>query len=153
MRKLAAPIALVIALTGLVSGASAVGARSQVASDELPSALIRVVDSATGLPLGHAETIVTFIEGDPDHPLVIGPVYGDTTNPGGIVLFKGLPAGDYIVSISADGDVQFGDGPHGDRPPRGALIVVAYDRGAGGHGNAPARLAIALEPLPCRDCQ
>jgi len=153
MRKLAAPIALVIALTGLVSGASTVGARSQVGTEELPSALIRVVDSLTGLPLGHAETIVTFIEGDPDHPLVIGPVYGDTTNPGGIVFFKGLPAGDYIVSISADGYVQFGDGPHGDRPPRGALIVVAYDRGGGGDGNAPARLAIALEPLPCRDCQ
>jgi hypothetical protein len=146
------PIAAGLAISALLAAASPGYARSAMALSELPSALIRVTDAESGVPVIAADVLVTFIEGDPDHPLVVGPVYGGRTNGGGFVLFKGLPEGDYIVSVSAGGYVRFGDGPHGDRPPLGAHIVVAYERGGGATGHPPARLRVELIPVTCREC-
>jgi len=152
MRNAGAAIAAGIAICAFLAASTPAYARSAVALTRLPSALIRVTDAITGLPVGGAQVVVTFIEGDPDHPIVIGPVYSGVANPGGVVLFKGLSEGDYIVSVAAEGYVQFGDGAHGDRAPRGAHIVVWYDRGAGDQGNQPVRLRLRLVPLVCRTC-
>jgi hypothetical protein len=152
MRKAGASLGICIALGTLLAGASPAYARSAVGLAHLPSALIRITDAFTGFPVGGAEVVVTFIEGDPDNPIVIGDTYADRTNSGGVVFFKGLPEGDYIVSVDARGYVKFGDGAHGDRPPRGAHIAVLYDRGGGDQGNQPARLGVGLVPVDCRTC-
>jgi hypothetical protein len=109
-----------------------------------PSILARVVDAFTGLPIGGADVVVTFIEGDPNDPVVIGPVYTTTTNPGGHFMISRLPAGAYILSVSRDGYVSFGEGAHDGVPPTGELIEIsALYRGPSG-GN------ILL--TPCREC-
>jgi hypothetical protein len=145
-------MALGLAISAFLLASVPAYARAAVSPTRLPSALIRITDVRTRLPVGGAEVVVTFIEGDPDHPIVVGPVYRRVANPGGVTFFKGLPAGDYVVSADADGYVKFGDGAHGDRPPRGALINVSYGGGAGSTGNQPVRLRIALVRLPCRTC-
>ena len=95
---------------------------------------------------------MTFIEGDPDQPIIIGRLYG-TTNGGGNALFKGLVDGTYIFSVSADGHVTFGNRDSGNRPPLGASVIVAgYRRRASGTRDLPIHLAIELTPVPCRDC-
>ncbi len=152
MRRERIALALGIAELALLIAATPAYARSPVAPAHLPSAYVRISDAISDLPVVDADVVVTFIEGDPDHPVVIGPVYGGRTNGGGFVLFKGLPEGDYIVSVSADGYVKFGDGAHGDRPPLGAHIIVSYRRGGGGAGDQPAHLRLHLVPLSCRDC-
>jgi hypothetical protein len=153
MRRAGASLGVCIAVgTLLAGGASPAYARSAVGLAHLPSALIRVTDALTGFPVGGAEVVVTFIEGDPDNPIVIGHTYTDRTNSGGLVFFMGLPEGDYIASVDATGYVKFGDGANGDRPPRGAHIAVSYDRGGGGQGNQPVRLPVGLVPVDCRTC-
>jgi hypothetical protein len=46
-------------------------------------------------------------------------------------------AGSYAVVIAPDGSAQvaFGNGVHGQRPPAGAEITVAYKSGGGRDGN------------------
>jgi Domain of unknown function (DUF6484) len=152
MRKAGACIAAGIAICTFLAASTPAYARSTVALTHLPSALIRVTDGITNLPVVGAEVVVAFIEGDPDHPIVVGPVYSRVANPGGVALFRGLPEGDYIASVAAAGYVQFGDGAHGDRPPRGAHIVVSYATGGGDQNDQPARLRVDLVPLACRTC-
>lgn len=132
---------------------NAPAAASDRATDQFPSLLLRVTDAASGKPIDDAEVLVSFIGGDINHPYVIGSVYG-TTNGGGHALFKGLPSGTAVVSVSADGHVSFGNGAEGDRLPTGASIVIgAYRGGAGVAGNVPVRLAVELLPLLCwPDC-
>lgn len=143
---------LVFALVATLT-TNAPAAASGATTDQLPSLLLRVTDATSGRPLSDANVLVTFIAGDIEHPYVLGSVYG-TTNGGGHVLFKGLPSGTAVVSVSADGHVSFGNGAEGDRLPTGASIVIgAYRGGAGGAGNVPVRLSIELLPLPCwPDC-
>jgi hypothetical protein len=124
-------------------------AASDRATDQFPSLLLRVTDAASSKPINDAEVLVSFIGGDVTHPYVVGSVYG-TTNGGGHALFKGLPSGTAVVSVSADGHVSFGNGAEGDRLPTGASIVIGpYRGGAGAAGNVPVRLAIELLPLLC----
>ncbi len=124
-------------------------AASDPAIDQFPALLLRVTDAASGRPIDDAEVLVSFIGGDINHPYVVGSVYG-TTNGGGHALFKGLPSGTAVASVSADGHVSFGNGAEGDRLPTGASIVIgAYRGGAGAAGNVPVRLAVALFPLLC----
>jgi len=128
---------------------SAPTAASDSATEQFPSLLVRVTDAVSGAPIDEAEVLVSFIAGDVNHPYVVGTVYG-TTNGGGHELFKGLPSGTAVVSVSADGHVSFGNGAEGDRLPTGASIVIgAYRRGAGAAGNVPVLLAIELFPLRC----
>jgi hypothetical protein len=152
MRRKRIAISLGIAQLALLIAGSPAYARSPVAPAHLPSALVRISDAISNLPVVDADVVVTFIEGSPDHPELVGPVYGGRTNGGGFVLFKGLPEGDYIVSVSADRYVKFGDSAHRGLPPLGAHIVVSYSRGGDGAGDQPAHLRLDLEPLPCRDC-
>jgi carboxypeptidase family protein/type VI secretion system (T6SS) baseplate-like injector VgrG len=129
-------------------------ARSTEAIAELPSVFVRVVDATTDLPVAGAEVVITFVEGDPDHPIITGQVYNATTNGGGHVLFKGLQAGGYVVSISADGYVKFGDGGDGKRLPTGLNVFVgSFRHGAGASGNVGVRVVVDLVPLTCADCR
>jgi len=98
---------------------------SLVSAATQPSLLGRITDSTTGAPISDASVLVSFIGGDPDHPIVIGPVYHASTNPGGHFIVFDLPAGSYVVSVSRRGYVSFGDGAHGEVPPTGAGVSVA----------------------------
>jgi hypothetical protein len=143
------PSAILISAVLAVLTMSAPAAATDRAIEQFPSLLLRVTDAASGRPIDDAEVLVSFIGGDVNHPYVVGSVYG-TTNGGGHVLFKGLPSGTAVVSVTADGHVSFGNGAEGDRLPTGASIVIgAYRGGAGASGNVPVRLAIELLPLLC----
>ena len=143
------PGAIFVFATVAVLTMTAPAVASERAADQFPSLLLRVTDAASGRPIDDAEVLVSFIGGDVNHPYVVGSVYG-TTNGGGHVLFKGLPTGPAVVSVSADGHVSFGNGAQGDRLPTGASILIgAYRGGAGSVGDVPVRLAIELLPLLC----
>jgi hypothetical protein len=48
----------------------------------------------------------------------------------------GKPKGAKVFTVNNEsGEIRFGDGEHGERPPRGARISVSYDFGAGIAGN------------------
>jgi hypothetical protein len=147
------PGAIFMFATVAVLAMTAPAVASDRAADQFPSLLLRVTDAASGRPIDDAEVLVSFIGGDVNHPYVIGSVYG-TTNGGGHVLFKGLPTGPAVVSVSADGHISFGNGAEGDRLPTGASIIIgAYRGGVGAAGNVPVRLAVELLPLLCwPDC-
>jgi len=138
----------------MLGAATPAAARSTAAVAELPSVSVRVVDAATDRPVAGAEVVVSFLEGDPDHPIITGVVYNATTNGGGHALFKGLQAGDYVISISADGYVKFGDAGNGKRLPTGLNIVFGgYQHGAGASGSVGVRVVVDLVPLTCVDCR
>ena len=101
--RILAGAALLMAFIAQVSPASAA---------PRPSLLGRITDSATGSPISDASVLVSFVGGDPDHPIVIGAVYNASTNPGGHFIVFDLPSGNYVVSVSARGYVSFGDGAH-----------------------------------------
>ena len=147
-RTLLAPLALAALLT-LVS--TPAFARSEVAAAKAPSIFVRVIDAATEMPVAGAEVSVSFVEGDPDKPIVTGVVYKTNTNGGGHAFFDGLKPGAYVVSVRADGFVSFGDGAHGDRPPTGERVVVRFRFGDGAAGNAPAQLIVRLVRI-CDHC-
>jgi hypothetical protein len=143
-----------LTLVVVLGAATPAAARSTAAVAELPSVFVRVVDATTDLPVAGAEVLVSFIGGDPDHPIIMGPVYNAATNGGGHALFKGLQAGGYVVSISADGYVKFGDGANGKRPPTGLNIVFGgFRQGAGASGSVGVRVVVDLFPLTCSDCR
>ncbi len=155
-KRMAGRLLSTFLLTFIVTlgAATPAAARSTAAVAALPSVFVRVVDAATELPVAGAEVVVSFVEGDPDHPIITGQVYNATTNGGGHVLFKGLQAGGYIVSISADGYVKFGDGGDGKRLPTGLKILFGgFRHGAGASGSVGVRVVVDLVPLTCVDCR
>jgi len=133
--RILAGAALLVAFIAQVSPASAA---------PRPSLLGRITDSATGSPISDASVLVSFVGGDPDHPIVIGPVYNASTNPGGHFIVFDLPSGNYVVSVSARGYVSFGDGAHGEVPPTGAGVAVASSY------RGPVHLDLSL--TRCRPC-
>ena len=134
--------------------ATPVAARSTEAVAELPSVFVRVVDATTDLPVAGAEVLINFVEGDPDHPIITGQTYNATTNGGGHVLFKGLQVGAYVISISADGYVRFGDEGDGKRLPTGLNIFVGgFRHSAGASGSVGVRVVVDLVPLTCVGCR
>jgi len=145
---------LILTFVVILGAATPAAARSTEAVAELPSVFVRVVDATTDLPVAGAEVVITFVEGDPDHPIITGKAYNATTNGGGHVLFKGLQPGGYVVSISADGYVRFGDGGDGRRLPTGLNVIVGgFRHGAGASGNVGVRVIVDLVPLPCVECR
>jgi hypothetical protein len=137
----------------MLAPATPAAARSTAAVAELPSVFVRVVNASTDLPVLGAEVLVSYIGGDPDRPIITGQVYNAITNGGGHVLFKGLQAGGYVVSISANGYVKFGDSGDGKRLPTGLnLVVGGFQHGAGASGNVGVRVVVDLAPLTCVGC-
>lgn len=96
-----------------------------------------------------AEVLVAFVEGDPDHPIIVGSV----TNGGGHAFFTHLRPGAYFVLVRAADYIDFGDAGNGDRPPTGLRVVVgAFRGGEGSSGNSPSHVVVSLTPL-CPDCR
>lgn len=149
MRPRTALFALGVALLVSISAAIPASARSDVAVTHLPSVFVRVINGLTEQPVAGAEVLVSFVGGDPDRPIITGTFYDASTNGGGHTLFKGVPSGAYIVSVSADGFVSFGDGAHGDRLPTGLSIVLSSFR----HGGGGVHVVVKLVPLTaCETC-
>jgi len=133
-----------LAVLGLMAGVATVAARSTAATAELPALFVHVNDAASGRPVAGADVVVTFVGGDPNHPVVTGTFWDGAANGGGFVLFKGIEPGVEVISVSAEGYVPFGDSPRG-RLPTGRTVV--YTAQAGVH------VSIDLTALaPCRTC-
>jgi len=148
------PATFALALIAVLGAATPASARSTVATMELPSVFVRVIDAVNEMPVAGAEVLVSFVGGDPDRPIVTGTVYNANTNGGGHAFFKGLRAGAYVVSISADGYVAFGDGAHGDRLPTGLSVVFGgFRQGAGASSNVGVRVTVQIVPVTCGDCR
>lgn len=144
LRAAVGPFLLALLLT--VAVAVPVSARSTVAATNVPSIHLRVVDAVTGLPVGGAEVVVSFEEGDPDHPIATGVSYNGVTNGGGHVLFKGLQPGLYVISVHAGLYYFFGHTSDGHRLADG--LTASVERSP--HGGVHAE--IRLVPL-CPNCR
>src|ERR1051326_1352898 len=153
MRLPAPVLSVATAVALMVLEAAPAAARGDIASTRFPSLLVRVLDTQTKLPVVGAEVLVSFEEGDPDHPIFTGVVYDAPTNGGGHAFFHGLQGGSYVISVRADGFVSFGDAGHGDRLPTGLHVVIGtFTVGGGASGNVPVHALIRLVPL-CADCR
>jgi Baseplate J-like protein len=71
----------------------------------------------------------------------------DLRQPPGAARMPDLPAEVYVVDAES-GQIKFGDGLRGKRPPAGARLRVSYDYGVGSAGNVAAGSINASPALP-----
>lgn len=71
----------------------------------------------------------------------------DLRQPPGAERFSTLPAEVYVVDAES-GQIKFGDGLRGKRPPAGAKLRVSYDYGVGSAGNVAAGSINSSPALP-----
>jgi hypothetical protein len=71
----------------------------------------------------------------------------DLRQPPGVWSISRQPA-EVFTAIAESGEIRFGDGAHGKRPPTGALIRATYDYGLGAAGNVGAGSINSSPALP-----
>lgn len=106
-----------------------------VASDSL-----RLTVTAIGKPEQWA-LIDDFMNAGPEVPV------WDQTRPPGSASAPKLPAKVFTLNAES-GEIRFGDGTHGARPPAGAQLEAEYDYGLGREGNVASRSINAAPELP-----
>src|SRR5439155_21030612 len=155
--RLQAPAALPAQLKWIGINAAAVTQRAHLANEVLPDGTgepdqavvlsrrpvvpqsVRLRVTANGVTREWRE-IDDLMNAGPEVPVQ------DAKDPPGMLPRKSGPAEVFVVNLES-GEIRFGDGLHGARPPAGAILRADYDYGVGRAGNVGPD-AISSRALP-----